>query len=1081
MRPILEGIPVLEVSTRLGLAVSAVTLVPCALLIALSRFAPWPPHWLEAVVLFGLPVACVPVFALQASSTWRNHWWAGLVALAACWFLLSPYVTANGQWIVGYPARSLAAEIELLAYGHFAWSPNRGAWAVTAAVAAIAAVSILTWYAMLVLQWIGDRVAARAPAAPVTKLADAEWASRGEVRRRFSTDGGIVLGEITDPRGADQFDPDDQANWGRQGKGRLITLDPSKGNAHTLVFSGSGSYKTAGVAIPNALTYAGPLVIIDPKGEIHDLTAPVREARDRQPWRITVDAGLDAVKLLTAVRPGDGGVFSDIAEWLLPTTGSDKSDSAAFFHQKSVRLLGALLAHLHHAKTKGNLFAAANRILSLSTEAELREDFRAYAETYADKKDCEYIAAGLAEVAKTEERQLSGVVATVANGLDWAGKSSTRGFLESEDDGDALLARLLDAQTDVYIVISTPIIQAVPGIARALIGAIVRAIRDSTPTSTPRDKLPHRLFIIDEARAMRRMDYLVGVRDEGRAHGIHLMQIFQSYQQLVESYGSSGAGAWENSVDAVVIGPVTNANQAVALSRMIGQKTVTTSSSARQRSSQLFMPFSGSSGSSETTQLRETDLIRPAELRQLPPEAAIILAPGTAPILASKAIWFTRPEMQALVQDAWARQSSDKDNEAADSVDDSVSLPAGGGTESVDETSASAKDAREPASNPPSESGPLPEPVDPLDGLVEEGRYQGSADSGSDNAVPEMPRQDQAARGAEEAETPDPGPSPDDRVFAVSEVSTKQTGDTGAEDQFEAKIGAAEEKETHSPVEHARSGPDGESQDVSASADEPEPADKTPSQPSIAPTATGRDAAAWALAQGWLVDPDETDDAPVSVCCSGDGPTSSEGEVMEMLRQDQAAHAAEEVTILDPGLSPDDGVSSASEAPAEPAGDPDVEDQSEEEIAVVEEDEAHSPREHAHPERVSEFQGASVTAEEKVTDSAGEESVSSATPDVDPDLGAAIVNRAVYDSIVTKATSLKASQVVDQVLADPSVEFPPGTQPRVIPPGVLGSGVEYADFWSLVFVPDDGRSPVHRTLFDKDGTIVGRVGPYHRA
>ena len=39
-----ESIPVLEVGTRLGLAVLAVTLVSCALLIALSRFAPWPPH-----------------------------------------------------------------------------------------------------------------------------------------------------------------------------------------------------------------------------------------------------------------------------------------------------------------------------------------------------------------------------------------------------------------------------------------------------------------------------------------------------------------------------------------------------------------------------------------------------------------------------------------------------------------------------------------------------------------------------------------------------------------------------------------------------------------------------------------------------------------------------------------------------------------------------------------------------------------------------------------------------------------------------------------------------------------------------
>ena len=1096
--------PILEVGTRLGLAVSAVTLVPGALLVALARFAPWPPHWLEAVVLFGLPVACVPVFALQANSKWRHHWWAGLFALAACWFLLSPYMTANGRWIFGFPARSLAAEIELLAFGHYAWIPYRGAWAVTAAVAAVAAVSVLTWYAMVALQWIGDLAAARAPAAPVNKLADAKWASRREVRQRFSTEGGIVLGETTAPRKSDEFDPDDPASWGRQGKGNLITLNPSKGNAHSLIFSGSGSYKTAGIAMPNALTYAGPLVIVDPKGEIHQLTAPVREARKRRPWRISVDEGLDPVKLLTAVRPGDGGVFSDIAEWLLPTTGADKSDGSAFFHQKSVRLLGALLGHLYQAGTEGNLFAAANRVLSLLTEAELRAEFRQAAEMYADQKDCEYIAVGLAEVAKTEERQLSGVIATVANGLDWAGKSSTRGFLESQDDGADLLARLLDARTDVYIVIPTTTIQAVPGIARALIGALVRAIRDSTPASTPRDKLPHRLFIIDEARAMRRMDYLAGVRDEGRAHGIHLMQIFQSYQQLLECYGKDGAGAWENSVDAVITGPVSDSDQALSLSRMIGRKTVTTSTSARQRSSQLFMPFSGKTGSAETTQLRETELIRPSELRQMPPEASIILAPGTPPILASKAIWFTRPEMQALVRDACGDVVSDGDEVAADSGDDAVSPTADGAAVRGGNVSVLTREAGEPPRFPPSDPGGPSGPVDTLDGEIEKKQFQDSADSGVDNAP--------------------------------------------VNDPSEAEIAAVDEDEAHSPSARTGKEPGIRFQEKDDTAGEPESGGKAVSQPSIAPNAIGRDPEAWALAQGWNVGQDDADDASVSAGIPDHEPAFSDEEVMdsadgasvdsaETHRQDPAAISAPDDDSPDPGASPDNRVLPVSEVSTEQGGDRAEGNLTEAEIDAVEEGEAYSPLEHEPPKPDTGLQDESVSAvgpatadkaasppliasdatgknleacslaqgrrggpvvavdasvpagdsdpgvistDEEARDTAEDESGASAALDVDRGLRAAIVNRAIYDSIVTRAVSTKSCPVVEKVLADSSVEVPAGTQARVIPPGTLGSGVDHADTWSLVFVPDDGRSPVHRILFDKDGSIVGRVGPYCR-
>ena len=759
-----------------------------------------------------------------------------------------------------------------------------------------------------------------------------------------------------------------------------------------------------------------------------------------------------------------------------------------------MRLLGSLLAHLHHSKKKGNLYAVANRILSLSTEAALRRNLQKAAAKYEGQEDFDYIAAGLSEVAKTEEKQLSGVVATVANGLDWAGKNSMRGFLESKDSGDVLLARLLDAETDVYITISTPIIQAVPGIARALVGALVRAIRDSTPATTPRDKLPHRLFIIDEARAMRRMDYLVGVRDEGRAHGIHLMQIFQSYQQLVESYGSAGAGAWENSIDAVVIGPVTNANQAVALSRMVGQKTVTTSSSAWQRSSQLFMPFSGSSGSSETTQLREIDLIRPAELRQLPPEAAIILAPGTPPILASKAIWFTRPEMQALVEDAFARQAPDTEGVVPGSEDVSVSPLAEDGAESVDATLPAVDDGRDPSPNPPSDSGAPPESADSPDGTDEEGRIQGSADSGDESgAAPAGPRQNEIVRRVEEVETPGSGTSPGEKVSSDSGDSSEQADDPVAEDRSDVENAASGGEEAHSPSEHARPETDSEFQDASVSADEPEAADKAASRPSIAPAATGRDAGAWALAQGWRVDPDEEDDAPVSAGSSGNEPASSDKEaadiaagecitVVEVSRQDEAVHRAEKVEPSRLGPSSDDKVSSVSEASIERAADPDVEDQSEVEFVAAAIGPEHPSNEHARPEADMEFQDEDASAEEEVAaDSAGDESVVTATPDVDPDLGAAIVNRAVYDSLVTRATSLKSSEVVDRVLADPSVEVPPGTQPRVIGPGVLEKGVEHADAWSLVFVPDDGRSPVYRILFDKDGTIVGRVGPYHRA
>ena len=97
-----------------------------------------------------------------------------------------------------------------------------------------------------------------------------------------------------------------------------------------------------------------------------------------------------------------------------------------------------------------------------------------------------------------------------------------------------------------------------------------------------------------------------------------------------------------------------------------------------------------------------------------------------------------------------------------------------------------------------------------------------------------------------------------------------------------------------------------------------------------------------------------------------------------------------------------------------------------------------------------------------------------------PALMQAATGRDVYAKLVSRAFPLRACAVAEQVLADPSVEVPDGTRPLVVPPYAIGSGVDHADTWSLVFLPDDGRSPIERVVFDRDGTIIAWTGPHRR-
>ena len=1110
---------------------------PYAGFTALVHHASWPAHWVEPVILAALPAACIPFLTGNPNPRSCPGTWSALVVIWALGVLSSPHTDLSGVVSVGHNLRVFVNEISLVPFGGPETTPYRIARFSMSALAMAASVSVTTYQLMAFLQRFHDLARSRAPARPVRVLSDAEWATTDDVRRRFSTEGGIIVGELTDPRKNRDFDAGDRESWGRQGKGRLITLDPGKGNAHSLIFSGSGSYKSSGVAIPNALTYAGPLIVIDPKGEIYDLTAGVRRASGRRPWLITAESGLDPIKLLTTVCPNDGTVFSDLAEFSLITSGEDRSDAAAFFHRKALRLLTALLAYIHDLGKAGNVPAAAYRSLARPPDA-IRAEFLEAADEY-DKGDSDkdYVSVGLAEMAHTEDRQFSSIVATVVNGLEWAGKKTTRGFVESGDlSGPELVARALDPKTDIYIRIPTEVSQNAPEIARLLIGSLVRAIRVSVFRAAD-GELDHRLFIIDEARALRRMDHLVSMRDEARAYGIHLMQIFQSYQQLVECYGSHGAGAWENSVDAVVIGPVQNAVQAQALSRMIGRRTVVTASSSRQRSSQIFMPFSGSAGSSVSSQLRETELIQPSELRKLPPESAIILTTGMAPILASKAIWFTRSDMQERIRYA----NSEKDGVGAHRASDT-------GTATDRESR-----RREAHAEIEPGQGLLPEPEQPdrpeSTEIAEERNESGSEmktetgstaggkaipgesvdDSGprdpslrlppgdetgtcrEPNEHPENPEEAGQTRQGEEPNGPrstdaDARPDPEVQVAGNQDgcaLACDLPEDLGAIETDMARLlprakrmqkANPDQRSDHDGVDHGKSernaavdaagdfDPAHEKIEADGSRTDPRGA-REGSVPSDC-AETGRmiecqESAEEREQEAGLV---EKSDGVVPAATKDGGPVSSgtgsiavlpkRGRLWRSLRSFVRAGARMLSMLLFRGA----GQAGPGRLIAErrPGADPGHEVNVELAGPAWQSEVCGGEIEHSSNDHERGTCSPTLIGDLRDSERNGGDL---------PELRAAIHRNIVYETLIERSIALDANMntLARRALSEPFLRQPQGTSARIVLPNVLGPGIDHPDYLSIVFIPDDRSSPIHRILVDESGKIAGTAGPYCRA
>ena len=125
---------------------------------------------------------------------------------------------------------------------------------------------------------------------------------------------------------------------------------------------------------------------------------------------------------------------------------------------------------------------------------------------------------------------------------------------------------------------------------------------------------------------------------------------YQTVGEIERLWGRAGMSSWRDGCSATIMGPVSSRTSAQDLSAMMGTRMLRVKTESTSASSPVMSPMSGSVSTSEQEQLRDVALITPTAISQLPPHASIITATGRKPILASKAIWFTREDMKDRVR-----------------------------------------------------------------------------------------------------------------------------------------------------------------------------------------------------------------------------------------------------------------------------------------------------------------------------------------------------------------------------------------------------------------------------------------------
>lgn len=315
---------------------------------------------------------------------------------------------------------------------------------------------------------------------------------------------------------APQVKPAGEPVW-LEGEGHMITIAPT------------GAGKGRGALIPNLLTYEGPAIVIDPKGEAYRVTA-----RRRREMGQTVHV-IDPFGLVTeetdCLNPLDAfdipgvdisGVAADIAKQL---SGGKFSLRDPFWdvrgHDLSAAIIAAV-ANLHKETPEKRTLAEARRMLKaddvIFNLAVLLDNSGGKVGRFAYEEIANFLQ--ITDVTR------SGILATCCSYYSIiASDGAQRTILNSTIDLAAV--RRGDPMT-IYMVVPPAKLRSHAALFRLWTAVLMAAVLSRT------DELPeHRtLFAIDETAALDQFEMLAMIYTMARAYGMRVWTFFQDAEQI---------------------------------------------------------------------------------------------------------------------------------------------------------------------------------------------------------------------------------------------------------------------------------------------------------------------------------------------------------------------------------------------------------------------------------------------------------------------------------------------------------------------------------------------------------------------
>lgn len=491
-------------------------------------------------------------------------------------------------------------------------------------------------------------------AEPIRGVTDnhghAAWKDMRDVRKLFPGPtkeyGGLVVGEayrVDQDRVAKvPFDPEDTRTWGQGGKAALL-IDPCRlGPTHSLVCAGSGAFKSQS-AVMNLLYWTGSAVVLDPAGELGNMTAAERRRMGHTVHVLSLrdTVGFNVLDWIDMRHPEATTNIKSVTQWICGDGAVDsRDDSSDFFKSRGRALVSVLLAHmLSDPTTPDDLKSVATMRSAISlASGETRKILKGIHASSPSR----YARDQAGPLMDLVDETWSGVHSSADDMTEWLTNEAAAAIVSGSTFKSA---DLLNGKTTVFLSLTLNALKTMPGLARAVIGALTNSAYEANGAVSGRI-----LFLLDEVARLGRIGILETARDAGRKFGITLQLLYQSVGQIEQQWGREGKRAWYDGVSHRTYAAIADPETARELEDAFGTYGVMATSEGNNTgtSGKSFETGSRSRGANASYHEISRPLIRKDELMQdCRTDEAFIVMRG-ARIRCGRAISFRRAEKQRL-------------------------------------------------------------------------------------------------------------------------------------------------------------------------------------------------------------------------------------------------------------------------------------------------------------------------------------------------------------------------------------------------------------------------------------------------